>query len=100
MEFARMKPTRLLTGVVSATLVALGTRAVAEVTLPNGPNRDLVARTCGSCHDLSLVVDAGGRSRAGWNGMIDNMVSYGLNVSPAERALILEYLATYLPFRQ
>ena len=95
-----MKTTRLFMSVVSTALVALGVRAAAEVTLPNGPNRDLVARTCGSCHDLGLVVDAGGRSREGWNAMIDNMTSYGLSVTLAERALILEYLATFLPVRQ
>jgi len=92
-----MQRAPLLIGVVGATLVALGLRAAAQLTLPDGPNRDLVSRTCGACHDLGMVVGAGGRSREGWDGTIDDMTSYGMNISQAERRLVLEYLATYLP---
>jgi hypothetical protein len=94
-----MQRARLLIGVVGATLVALGLRAAAQITLPDGPNRDLVFRTCGACHDLGMVVGAGGRSRQGWDGTMDDMTSYGMNISQTERRLILEYLATYLPPR-
>ena len=87
---------RLLIGVVGATLVVLGLRATAQVTLPEGPNRELVSRMCSTCHDLGMVTGAA-RSREGWDGTIDDMISYGMNITPAERALILEYLATYLP---
>ena len=92
-----MQRAPLLIGVVGATLVALGLRAAAQLTLPDGPNRELAVRTCSSCHDLGMVVGAGGRSREGWNGTIDDMTSYGMNITPTERALVLEYLATYLP---
>ena len=92
-----MQRARLLIGVAGATLVALGLRAAAQLTLPDGPNRDLVSRTCGACHDLGMVIGAGGRSREGWDGTIDDMTSYGMNISQAERRLVLEYLATYLP---
>jgi len=84
---------------ISAAIIALGAPAAAEVALPNGPNRDLVAHICSACHDLGMVVGTGGRSRAGWNGTIDDMVQYGLSISPEERATVLDYLATYLPFR-
>ena len=94
-----MRMLRMLFGVVGVTLVALGVRATAEVALPDGPNRALVSRACGACHDLGMVTATGGRSREGWNGTIEDMTSYGMNVTPAERAQILEYLATYLPFR-
>ena len=87
---------RLLIGLICATLFALGLRATAQVTLPDGPNRELVARTCGSCHDLGMVVSAA-RTREGWNGTIDDMISYGMSITAAERRLVLEYLATYLP---
>jgi hypothetical protein len=97
---ARMKTTRLLLGIISVALIARGSPVAAEVVLPNGPNRDLVARICSSCHDLGMVVGTGGRSRPGWNGTIDDMVSYGLSISSEERAVVLEYLSTYLPFRQ
>ena len=85
--------------VVAATLcslVGLGVRATAQVALPDGPNRDLVTRTCGACHDMGMVVGNRGRSREGWNAVIEDMVSYGLSISPADRALVLQYLSTYL----
>ena len=93
-----MRTARLLIGVVGITLIALGLRATAQVTLPEGPNRELISRTCSTCHDLGMVIGAA-RSREGWNGTIDDMISYGMNITPAERALVLEYLATYLPPR-
>ena len=93
-----MRTARLLIGVVSLTLVALGLRATAQVTLPEGPNRELVSRACSTCHDLGMVTGAA-RSREGWDGTIDDMISYGMNITPAERRLVLEYLATYLPPR-
>ena len=94
-----MRTARLLIAVVGSTLVALGLRAIAQVTLPEGPNRELVSRACGTCHDLSMVVGTGGRSWEGWNGTIEDMTSYGMEITPADRRLVLEYLATYLPPR-
>jgi cytochrome c5 len=92
-----MTTARLLIGVAATTLVGLGADATAQVALPDGPNRELVSRTCGACHDIGTVVDAGGRSREDWIGTIDAMTSFGLNITLTERDLILQYLATYLP---
>src|SRR2546427_3580 len=97
-RFDVMLTARLLI-VIGAALVALGVRAAAQVTLPDGLNRELVSRTCGACHDLGMVIATGGRSREGWDGTINDMTSYGMNITPAERRLVLEYLATYLPYR-
>ena len=91
-----MRAARLSIGVLGAVLVGLVARGNAQVALPEGPNRDLVERMCGSCHDIEMVV-INGRSEENWNGTIDEMTGYGLRLSPAERALILKYLATYLP---
>jgi hypothetical protein len=90
-----MRTARLLIAIIGVTLVALGLRAIAQDTLPDGPNRDLVSRKCSTCHDLGLVTGAA-RSREGWNGTIEDMISYGMNITPAERAMVLEYLATSL----
>jgi len=92
-----MRTARLLLGVVGIILVAISMRATAESALPDGPNRALVLRKCSSCHDVGLVVGTGGRTRDGWNGTIEDMMSYGMDISPAERGLVLEYLAAYLP---
>jgi len=95
-----MRAARLSIGVLGAVLVGLVARGNAQgnvqVRLPEGPNRDLVESRCGSCHDIEMVV-INGRSEERWNGTIDEMTGYGLRLAPAERALILKYLATYLP---
>jgi hypothetical protein len=99
MECALMKAARISIGVVAIIVAVLGVRPTAaqvDPRLPEGPNRDLVIRICGSCHDLSNLYSTVGRSREGWNETIDNMVLFGLSVTPQERALILDYLATYL----
>jgi mono/diheme cytochrome c family protein len=88
-----MNEARLIFGVVGALLWCAGAGA-AE--LPAGPNKDIVARACSSCHDLDMVFDAAGQTREGWNGTIEEMAGYGLKVSPDERAQILEYLVSFL----
>jgi hypothetical protein len=95
-----MRTARLLIGVVGAILVFLSVRpTIAQIDprMPEGPNRTLVARMCTACHDLGNIVGTVGRSREGWDSKIDEMQSYGMRVTPEERALILDYLATYLP---
>jgi hypothetical protein len=82
-----------LTLVVGASLLSAGAGALE---LPAGPNRDIVARACGSCHDLDMVYDSAGQTREGWNGTIDEMMGYGMKVSAVERAQILEYLTSFL----
>jgi hypothetical protein len=57
----------------------------------------LVARKCTSCHDVSNFIGTAGRSRAGWDSKIEDMVLYGMRITPEERALVLDYLATHLP---
>jgi hypothetical protein len=93
-----IRAARLSIGVLGAVLVGLVVPGNAQVGLPEGPNRVLVERACGSCHDIETVV-INGRSEENWNGTIDEMTGYGLRLSPAERALVLKYLSTYLPRR-
>jgi len=88
-----MSKMRLISGIIGASLLSLGAGAVE---LPAGPNKDMVARACGSCHDLDMVFDAAGQTREGWNGTIEEMAGYGLKVSPGEKALILDYLTSFL----
>jgi hypothetical protein len=85
-----------LLGIVGISLAMFGSAAAQQRNLPDGPNRDFVSRTCEACHDLAMVIAATGLSREGWDATIEEMVSYGLRVSPDERAKLLEYLATYL----
>lgn len=80
-------------GVGSFGCAAIGAQ-VKE--LPPGPNRELVAQQCQACHDIDNVLGGAGATREAWDGAIDQMVSFGMMVTPEQRALILEYLATYL----
>jgi hypothetical protein len=88
-----MSGARLLCGLFGASLWCF---AAGAAELPAGPNRDFVARTCGACHDLDMVFDAAGQTREGWDGAIEEMISYGLKVSPEERAMLLDYLANFM----
>jgi hypothetical protein len=83
-----MRTNRLLMGVIGAIFIAFCGRLDAQVPLPDGPNRDVVARACGSCHDLEMVA-INGRNQENWSGTIDEMTGYGMRLSPAERALVL-----------
>jgi hypothetical protein len=95
-----MKIVHWLVGTVCVTVVALSVRttmAQVDPRMPEGPNRDLVVRICGECHALSNLYSTVGRTRDGWNEKIDDMILFGLKITPQERALILDYLAVALP---
>src|SRR5215467_14403446 len=94
--FMAMKTASVFVGLLGGVLVAFTIEGTAQVALPEGPNRDLVERKCGSCHDVEMVA-INGRTEERWNLTIEEMASYGLQLTPAERALVLKYLATYLP---
>jgi mono/diheme cytochrome c family protein len=73
----------------------LGVSGAGAVDLPPGPNRELVLRECQACHGLEMFADDH-ETREVWNTLLDAMTSYGLRVSPEDRARILDYLATAL----
>jgi hypothetical protein len=79
-----------------ATIGLSGLAAAQRMELPPGPHRELVSRECQACHDLSMVLAATGLTRQGWEGVIDEMTSYGMRVTPEQRAEILDYLANSL----
>src|SRR5438105_253880 len=100
MKTARTVATALGT-IVLGWMVLAGQPVLAQeddiARLPEGPNRDMVARKCGPCHPLSNLTSTAGRSRERWNEKNDYMVLFGLKITPEKRALVLDYLATYLP---
>jgi hypothetical protein len=81
-------------GVVIGALV-FGVNTARALDLPPGPNRELVEHTCQACHSLDMVA-ASNETRETWNILLDAMTSYGLHVSPEDRAKILDYLASAL----
>ena len=93
-----MKTARLLIGVIACILSTqlAAAQTMDDPRMPQGPNRELVIKTCIGCHALSNLYSTVGRSREGWNRVLDDMTNYGMNVTTQERAQILEYLATSL----
>jgi len=87
-----MRTTGLLLSAVAGASV-LGVSAAGAVDLPPGPNRELVLNTCQACHGLEMIVESN-ETREVWNTLLDSMTSYGLKVSPEDRAKILDYLST------
>jgi hypothetical protein len=93
-----MKTARLLIGVICVILFTPMANAQAQddPRMPEGPNRELVIKTCIGCHPLNFLYSTSGRTRERWNTTLDDMIRLGMNVTAQERALILEYLATRL----
>jgi hypothetical protein len=90
-----MKVARLLTGVVAVVLsVQMAAAQEIDPRMPEGPNRDFVSKVCSECHALSNLYSTVGRTREGWGRVLEDMVRYGLKVTPEERTRILDYLAT------
>ena len=96
MTLGFVKTCAVCLAIAAATLAAIAPLRAQFPTLPAGPNRELVEAVCGSCHDIEMVA-VGRRSEERWGLTVDEMVGYGLRLSPSDRALILRYLATYLP---
>ncbi len=78
------------------SLLNVEATAAQGLTLPAGPDREVVSRACQACHDLSMVIAAKGLTREGWNATIEEMISYGMRVEPDERTKILDYLSSFL----
>lgn len=73
-----------------------GHRAQADITLPDGPGRDLVYARCQTCHDLQYVVESEGLPKAAWSDLLVTMYGYGLRIPDDEKTKIAAYLSTYL----
>ncbi len=85
----------LLMSLAAASLPAFAAHA-AEIQLPEGPDRALVYAKCRTCHDLQYVVESKGLSQPMWDGILDDMESFGVEISADERERILGYLSTYM----
>ncbi|WP_337870598.1 c-type cytochrome [Meiothermus sp.] len=86
--------TKYLVWVVVLSLAVLWT-GLGQNALPEGPGRELVLQKCQTCHDIGLVTRER-QTRERWDSLITEMQGYGLQLTPEERATILEYLATRL----
>ena len=64
--------------------------------LPPGPGRDLAFTKCQQCHDLGYVLDSAGIDREEWKDLIESMMDAGLELTPEEFAILLDYFSTYM----
>jgi len=87
--------------IAGALVLGLATGWVIEhpaaqgIPLPPGKNLELVAGRCIICHSLETVAQQR-QDLAGWQSIVDRMVSYGMPISPEEQRAILDYLVTSL----
>ncbi|WP_105316926.1 c-type cytochrome [Thermus tenuipuniceus] len=86
---------KLLPTLTIAAFGLTGYLALSQFTLPEGPGQEVVLAKCQACHDIGFVARER-LSRERWDAVINEMVMRGLQVTPEERAVILDYLATYL----
>jgi outer membrane protein assembly factor BamB len=68
------------------------TVVVAPATLPDGPGKTETVAACSNCHALSTGTSLR-LSKEAWTDVVNTMASRGMQVSDADRALILDYLA-------
>jgi mono/diheme cytochrome c family protein len=82
----------------SLFLVSLPAGAAAQggaaPSLPEGKGKELVTRSCVSCHDLSAAVSSRADA-AGWKEIVTRMVGNGAQIAPADASLIVAYLAEH-----
>jgi virginiamycin B lyase len=64
-----------------------------QVTLPEGPGKEVVQASCTSCHGLNQITGAAGYTQEGWRDLISSMVA--LPGPQADAAT--KYLATHFP---
>lgn len=67
---------------------------LAADPLPAGPGKDIVADACSQCHELDRVVSSH-MDKAGWQGTVDDMISRGADLSPADEATVVDYLTAH-----
>ena len=67
-----------------------------QTSLPPGPGSDLAYAKCQPCHDMGVVIQSAGITRAMWLGVMDEMKEFGMQVTPDERKVLVDYFATYL----
>jgi mono/diheme cytochrome c family protein len=90
---SRVGVARFLTAAEQAP--AQGSAKPASATLPDGDGKELTAKSCSQCHGIDVVVKQR-HDLAGWNKVLDDMVSKGLPASDDDLDKIATYLAKYL----
>jgi cytochrome c len=64
--------------------------------LPNAPGKDVVVRTCNSCHAATVVLEHG-QTREQWEETITKMIGMGAQGSDEDFNAIVDYLTKNVP---
>ncbi|MGH9783988.1 MAG: virginiamycin B lyase family protein, partial [Terriglobia bacterium] len=67
--------------------------AQSQTALPEGAGKAIVEAKCTMCHELNRVTNAR-MPRGDWQTTINRMVDFGAALTPDERAVVADYLAT------
>jgi virginiamycin B lyase len=81
---------------LACAVFILGTPVAAQITLPDGPGKELVSKNCGTCHAMSRVTEAG-YAPEGWRNNIHSMMNVGAKVPAGEIDAMVAYLAKNFP---
>jgi len=65
--------------------------AAKDISLPEGPGKEVVQARCTICHDLGRVVTAR-RTRDEWERLTRNMIARGPEASPEQVQAMISYL--------
>lgn len=66
----------------------------APLPLPDGPGKVLVEQLCKGCHEAAIVMTSR-ETREGWETVVTDMVIKGTKATPAEREIMVDYLAEH-----
>ena len=64
--------------------------------LPEGPQKQIVAKVCSGCHELKRVTNSG-NDRAGWRNVVAMMRNAGAPLPPDQLEPVADYLAAHFP---
>ena len=86
----------LFVKVVAGLTLLSGVLVLGQGGLPQGPGEALALAKCSTCHGVGYLKELAGSPYWSWDQTLLEMERMGLQVSPEERKIILDYLATYL----
>jgi competence protein ComEA len=79
-----------------AVPAAIRSQETEAPALPAGPGHDTMVRVCSACHAPEIAAQQR-LNRAGWDELVETMVSRGAQANEAEVAEIKAYLAKNFP---
>jgi len=82
----------ILTGIAFAAVAD-----ESKVVLKDGPNRDLVMRSCLTCHSVDYVpLNSPFLDRKGWEATVNKMINaFGAPIKKEDVPAIVDYLSRY-----